>query len=69
MSCQLCFLASRAVQRIKSSSRNRWSLRLWLKDPRPCSSHPNLSSLSMNTSKFKDQLELVNSGQEILNTG
>ena len=33
------YLASRAVQRIKSASRSRWSLSLGLKDPGLWSSH------------------------------
>ena len=37
VSSQLCFLASRAVYRIKSVSRNRWSLSLGLKDLGPWS--------------------------------
>ena len=35
----IVFVASRAVQRIKTVSRNRWSLSLRLKDLGPWSSH------------------------------
>ena len=49
--CQLCFLASRTVQRLKSVSRNRWSLSLWLKVLGPWSSHKTAYFARLDVSK------------------